>query len=66
MADAAPSPDNAIVSDPAVRHGEPVVAGTATPVRAVAGSADPTIRPRQWRARSRAWVRAGAALTVPR
>ncbi len=25
-----------IVSDPAIRHGEPVLAGTATPVRAVA------------------------------
>lgn len=25
-----------IVSDPAIRHGEPILAGTATPVRAVA------------------------------
>ncbi len=28
--------DAEIVSDPAIRHGEPVLAGTATPVRAVA------------------------------
>ena len=28
--------DTEIVSDPALRHGEPVLAGTATPVRAVA------------------------------
>ena len=28
--------DVEIVSDPAIRHGEPVLAGTATPVRAVA------------------------------
>src|SRR4051794_17483276 len=28
--------DTAIVSDPTLRHGEPILAGTATPVRAVA------------------------------
>ena len=28
--------DSEIVSDPAIRHGEPILAGTATPVRAVA------------------------------
>ena len=28
--------DAEIVSDPAVRHGEPVISGTTTPVRAVA------------------------------
>lgn len=28
--------ESAITSDPAVRHGEPVVTGTATPVRAIA------------------------------
>jgi uncharacterized protein (DUF433 family) len=28
--------DAEIISDPALRHGEPVVAGTATPVRAIA------------------------------
>jgi len=30
------TPDGEIVSDPDLRHGEPVLAGTATPVRAVA------------------------------
>jgi uncharacterized protein (DUF433 family) len=30
------TPDSEIVSDPAIRHGEPVLAGTATPVRALA------------------------------
>jgi uncharacterized protein (DUF433 family) len=30
------SPDSQIVSDPSLRHGEPILAGTATPVRAVA------------------------------
>ena len=29
-------PDADIITDPRLRHGEPVVAGTATPVRAVA------------------------------
>jgi len=34
---ARPSPlENAIISDPAVHGGEPIVAGTATPVRAIA------------------------------
>jgi len=28
--------NEAIVSDPAIRHGEPSIAGTATPVRAIA------------------------------
>jgi uncharacterized protein (DUF433 family) len=30
------SMDAEIVSDPAIRHGEPILAGTATPVRAIA------------------------------
>ncbi len=30
------TPDAEIVSDPDLRHGEPILAGTATPVRAVA------------------------------
>jgi len=34
---ASPSPlENPIISDPAVHGGEPIVAGTATPVRAIA------------------------------
>lgn len=36
MSTAPGTPDAEIVSDPRLRHGEPVVAGTATPVRAVA------------------------------
>lgn len=28
--------DSEIVSDPSIRHGEPIIAGTATPVRAIA------------------------------
>jgi uncharacterized protein (DUF433 family) len=30
------TPDAKIVSDPGIRHGEPILAGTATPVRALA------------------------------
>jgi uncharacterized protein (DUF433 family) len=36
MANTPLTPDAEIVSDPALRHGEPIIAGTATPVRAVA------------------------------
>lgn len=36
MADTPLTPGAEIVSDPALRHGEPILAGTATPVRAVA------------------------------
>jgi uncharacterized protein (DUF433 family) len=36
MPDALFALDAEIVSDPSLRHGEPVLAGTATPVRAVA------------------------------
>ena len=36
MAASALTPDGEIVSDSSLRHGEPIVAGTATPVRAVA------------------------------
>jgi uncharacterized protein (DUF433 family) len=36
MSAAPDKPDAGIISDPRLRHGEPVVAGTATPVRAVA------------------------------
>ena len=36
MAAAPLTPDGEIVSDPNLRHGEPILAGTATPVRAVA------------------------------
>jgi uncharacterized protein (DUF433 family) len=36
MADTPLTPDAEIVSDPGLRHGEPIIVGTATPVRAVA------------------------------
>ena len=36
MADPASTLEGEIVSDPAIHHGEPVVAGTSTPVRAIA------------------------------
>ena len=38
MANTPLTPDAEIVSDPALRHGEPILACTATPVRAVAES----------------------------
>ena len=36
MADSTFALDAEVVADPAIHHGEPVVAGTATPVRAIA------------------------------
>jgi hypothetical protein len=36
MADSSLTLGAAIVSDPVLRHGEPILAGTATPVRAIA------------------------------
>jgi uncharacterized protein (DUF433 family) len=36
MSSSAEALDSAVITDPAVRKGEPILAGTATPVRAIA------------------------------